>query len=321
MTNRVYVANDGSDNVTVITPAPTSAIPLNTAITPVPNHTVNTATPTFTLTATSTYSPNAPPPQNIYFQTDTLIKPFLFAAEQSRTATTLTANATTPSLRPGIHILYFFAGDGSEATSINPARSGEENFHEAPASSPVIGGINAYLFLVPLPPEVTSVSSRKLHGAAGEFDINLPLNPPFGVECRTGGAGNNHRVLVTFANPVTLDGVSVTSTNGLATAGQSASGAVVKVELAAVANAQILGITLINVRDGTSAGDVLVPFRVLIGDTTQNSSVTASDIGQVKAQSGQPVDLSSFRLDVSANGAINSTDIGLVKANSGTQLP
>ena len=147
----------------------------------------------------------------------------------------------------------------------------------------------------------------------GQFDINLPLNPPFGVECRTGGAGNNHQVLVTFANPVTLDGVSVTSSDGLATAAQSVSGAVVTVDLAAVANAQILGITLINVRDGTSAGDVLVPFRVLIGDTTQNSSVTASDIGQVKAQSGQPVDLSNFRLDVSANGAIDSTDIGLVK--------
>jgi hypothetical protein len=64
------------------------------------------------------------------------------AAEQSRTATTLTANATTSSLQYGIHILYAFATDGSDATSI------------AHGSSPVIGAVNAYLFLF-APPIVT----------------------------------------------------------------------------------------------------------------------------------------------------------------------
>ena len=152
VTNKIYVANGTSANVTVITPAPTNSIPLNTTVTPAPNNTVNTSTPTFTLTATSTYSPFAPP-QNIYFQVDTLINPFLRAAEQSRTATTLTADATTPPLQPGIHILYFFATDGSDATSINPTRPSEEKFDEGndnltPDSSPIIGGINAYVFLV-----------------------------------------------------------------------------------------------------------------------------------------------------------------------------
>jgi len=98
VTNKTYVAYINTDNVRVITPAPTNAIPLNTTITPVVGNTVNTATPTFSLLATSTYSPFAPQPQNIYFQVDTLIRPFLRATEQSRTATTLTANATTPVL-------------------------------------------------------------------------------------------------------------------------------------------------------------------------------------------------------------------------------
>lgn len=97
-------------------------------------------------------------------QVDTLIKPFLRASEQSRTRSTLTAKATTPSLQSGIHILYFFAANGSDATSINPARPSEEKYNEvfdflAPESSPIIGGINAYLFLVAsLNPTAASVT-------------------------------------------------------------------------------------------------------------------------------------------------------------------
>ena len=165
-------------------------------------------------------------------------------------------------------------------------------------------------------PQATSVVSRKVHGVAGTFDISLQN---LGVECRVGG---NYQVLVTFANPVSVGGVSVMSNNGMATATRSVSGSVVTVDLAAVANAQTVGITLTNVNDGANAGDVLVPFRVLVGDTTGNGSVSASDIGQVKALSGQAVTALNFRSDVTANGGtINASDVGQVKAQSGTQLP
>ena len=81
-------------------------------------------------------------------------------------------------------------------------------------------------------------------------------------------------------------------------------------------------ITLTNVNNGISSGDVVIPFRVLIGDSTGNGSVTATDIGQVKAQSGQPVTGANFRADLTANGgSITASDIGLVKSASGTQLP
>ncbi len=82
------------------------------------------------------------------------------------------------------------------------------------------------------------------------------------------------------------------------------------------------GITLTNVNDGTNVGDVAIPFRVLVGDTNGNGSVTASDIGEVKGQSGQAVTAANFRTDVTANGgSITASDIGLVKSASGTQLP
>jgi hypothetical protein len=171
------------------------------------------------------------------------------------------------------------------------------------------------------PPQPVSVVSRKPHGSSGTFDIDL-LAATVRTECRTGGAGGNYQVVVSFANPVTVAGVSVTSSNGMATATQTVSGSVVTVDLAGVANVQTAMITLMNVSNGTNSGDVVIPFRVLIGDTNGNGSVTASDIGQVKGQSGQAVTIANFRTDVTANGgSITASDIGLVKSASGTQLP
>ena len=169
-------------------------------------------------------------------------------------------------------------------------------------------------------PQPVSVLSRKVHGSSGTFDIDLLASSL--TECRTGGAGGNYQVLVTFARSVTVAGVSVASRDGMATATQSVAGAVVTVDLAQVANIQTATITLLNVNDGVSAGNVVIPFRVLVGDTTGNGAVTASDIAQVKGQSGQAVTAANFRTDVTANGgSITASDISLVKSASGTQLP
>jgi len=64
-----------------------------------------------------------------------------------------------------------------------------------------------------------------------------------------------------------------------------------------------------------------VSARFLLGDTTGNGSVNASDISQTKARSGQALDFSNFRSDINLNGAINSSDITLVKSQSGNALP
>jgi hypothetical protein len=161
-----------------------------------------------------------------------------------------------------------------------------------------------------------------VHGTSGTFDIPLPRSAPAGVECRTGGSGRNFQVVVTFANAVSVGGLSVMSIDGQASATHSVNGAVVTINLSAVANAQTLGITLTNVTSGAVAGDVFIAMGVLVGDTTGSGSVTASDIGQTKSRSGQLVDSSNFRSDVTANGgAINASDIGLVKSAAGSVLP
>jgi hypothetical protein len=173
-------------------------------------------------------------------------------------------------------------------------------------------------FKFPSAPTATSIVSRKTHGAAGDFDIPLPTTGTPGVECRTGPVAGSHQVIVTFANPVTVSGASV---SGTGSASFSVSGPQVTVNLTGIADAQRLIITLSNVNDGTNSGDVLIPMNVLLGDRNGNGSVTASDVGQVKAESGQAVDATTFRSDINANGSITATDVSQTKSLSGNSLP
>ncbi len=55
--------------------------------------------------------------------------------------------------------------------------------------------------------ELVRAVSRKTHGAAGVFDIDLPLTGPPAVECRSGAAG--HTLVFTFRNAVTGGSVGV----------------------------------------------------------------------------------------------------------------
>ena len=60
---------------------------------------------------------------------------------------------------------------------------------------------------------------------------------------------------------------------------------------------------------------------VLVGDTTGNGSVNASDVSQTKLKAGQTIDVTNFRNDVTVNGSINASDVSFVKARAGTSLP
>jgi hypothetical protein len=178
------------------------------------------------------------------------------------------------------------------------------------------GPVSCANFSVPPPPGAVS---RKTHGTAGTFDIDL-LPPASGIECRTGGASGDHQIVVTFAVPVTLSSANVSSGTG-SVSSVNVNGNQVFVNLTGVANAQTIAITLVSVNDGTNTGNVVIPMSVLLGDTTANKSVNSSDISQTKAQSGTIPTASTFRTDVTVNGLINSSDISTVKSKSGTALP
>jgi Right handed beta helix region len=176
-----------------------------------------------------------------------------------------------------------------------------------------------------------SVASRKTHGTAGTFDVPLPLTGTSGIECRSGGATNDHQLILTFPTSVTINGAPqaqvTTGTGQVGSAGSSnggivsITGGIVTVPLTNVSNAQQIAVTLFGVSDGVNTNDVVIPMDVLAGDTTANGSVNSSDIAQTQSQSGQPVTSSNFREDVTVNGSINSSDVAFVQSKSGTALP
>src|SRR5205814_10466130 len=53
-------------------------------------------------------------------------------------------------------------------------------------------------------PTLTGAVSRKTHGGAGTFDVDLPITGTPGIECRTGGATNDYTMVATFSGNVTV---------------------------------------------------------------------------------------------------------------------
>lgn len=176
--------------------------------------------------------------------------------------------------------------------------------------------------------------SRKVHGAAGTFDIDLPLTGTTGVEDRTGGATNDFTIVVTFPTNVTVTGspqAQVTSGTGTVGSGGvsnggavTVSGNVVTIPLTSVADQQTINVTLNGVNStGTDepAVNVVIPMSRLLGDSNGNRSVNSGDVGQVKQRLGQAVTSANFRSDYNANGSINAGDVSISKQNTGHAIP
>ena len=207
-------------------------------------------------------------------------------------------------------------GSGNEANVWLQACIGDTC---GPARSHPIGGCLVQ------PVELVSVASRKDHGPAGPFDLDLPIAGSTGIECRHGGVNGDHTIVFSFAsNLASIGGASITSGAGAITS--AAIGADPReyvVHLTGVTDAQLLTINLSTVSDTAGGVTSELPFTLgfLLGDTGGNGTVNSSDIGQTKANSGKDTTSATFRTDVNTNGVINSSDIGLVKSKSGAALP
>jgi hypothetical protein len=173
------------------------------------------------------------------------------------------------------------------------------------------------------PPDLAlgSAVSRKVHGTAGTFDLDLPLGGSPGVECRsTGGA---HTLVFTFNNNVASGSATVTAGTGNVSGSPVPANNSLTVNLVGVSDQQQVAVKLSNVIDtfGQVLPDTAVSVNFLIGDTNRNRTVSASDIGQTKAQSGATATSLNFHTDVNASGVVSASDIGQVKANAGHTLP
>jgi uncharacterized protein (TIGR02597 family) len=195
---------------------------------------------------------------------------------------------------------------------------------KGPTTDGTLFSNNSPTYVAPVPITSLQVASRKLHGSR-RFNVNLPtiLNP--GTECRIPGSNNSYTMIYTFDRAVTgADGVMLSQGVGdqpTVTSGPGSNQLTVK--LTGINNIQHLVIGLNGVHDesGGTLATMSSRMDVLIGDTTANRSVNASDISQTQSQSGRPVTSANFRNDVTANGTINSSDISLVQSKSGNRLP
>jgi hypothetical protein len=192
-----------------------------------------------------------------------------------------------------------------------------DNGHPA-ATYELVGNVScSFSQIVPV-----SVVSRKTHGSAGDFDVDL-LNANPGIECRAGPTSGAHTVIVTFGAPVTVNIVKVTpGSGGTATmAGSSINGSVVTINLTGVSNAQTLNINLTGVSDGMHSGDVSIPMGVLLGDVDGSGRVDSTDTFLVRQDSLQTANPSNFRADVDTSGRIDSNDVFITRQQSLTSLP
>lgn len=173
-------------------------------------------------------------------------------------------------------------------------------------------------------PALTGAVSHRSHGAAGPFDIDLPVIGRSGIECRYGGPTNDYTMIFSFSKDLTAVGdASVTSgTGSVSSSSIGPHSNQYTVNLTGVTNAQYISVMLTGVVDSAGeVGNFSDTMGVLLGDTTGDGFVNSADISQTKSQSGQPVTSSNFREDVNADGFTNSADISLVKSKSGTALP
>jgi Dockerin type I domain len=224
-----------------------------------------------------------------------------------------------------------------QPTTVPPPRYFASLAYDPTAASLVLfggGGDDGYLddtwALRPLV-QLSAVVSRKTHGSAGTFDVDLTTGN--GIECRSGGAGGNYALVFTFANPLT----SVASVSASATGGGPVPGAAGMIDtsdahryivnLSNVPNAQYTTVSLTNVTDsvGNFSSSIQATIGVLLGDVNGDGQVDSSDLIKVKQQTLQPVNdnpgTSNFREDVNTDGSIDSSDLIITKRQTLTGLP
>ena len=221
-----------------------------------------------------------------------------------------------PSLRHDIAMTRSVLNDSATHISFTAcSSSGSPNNTYGYGRLDVLAAVNHLL--------LTGAVSRKVHGAAGTFDIPMPLTGEPAVECRS--SGGNHTIVLTFDNNMMSGNASVTSGVGSVSGSPTFSGNTMTVNLTGVADAQKVTLTLSGVTDTSTPAQVLpnttVSLNILAGDVGGNKTVNATDVSQAKLQSGAPLSAANFRNDVDVSGSINATDVSFVKSHSGTSVP
>jgi hypothetical protein len=149
------------------------------------------------------------------------------------------------------------------------------------------GMYETFVAFQPATPLLSKVASRKTHGSAGTFEINMPITGPSGIDPRVGTPAGSHTVVFTFSAPI-ICGTATSSAGSVS--GVTFSSNEMRINLAGITHPQVVTVTANNVTSSTgSLPSVAVNVGFLQGDVDGNRSVTSTDISQVKSRSGQAV--------------------------------
>jgi hypothetical protein len=168
-----------------------------------------------------------------------------------------------------------------------------------------------------------SAVSRKTHGSAGDFDIDLPLIGKPGIECRANsGSPKSHKLVITFSVPITSI-TNVTVTPGAGTADNSPNYSInntqVTVNLTNVSNQQTLSINLTGI-NGVANDNAIIPMSVLLADVDSSGHVDGGDLTSVQRANSQTGNFSNFRNDVNCSSHIDGGDTIVVQRNNSNGL-
>lgn len=171
-----------------------------------------------------------------------------------------------------------------------------------------------------VPFALVAALSRKTHGAAGVYNIELDemqaVNGNITVDPRLGDT--THELVFLFTGPVNQLGV-VTARDSqnqpIGNAVMSSAGPELRVALGGINNATRVEVFVAGVNGST---DVIASLAFLAGDVNNTRGVTASDILRMKGRAGQSVDTSNFVHDIASTGSIRPVDVETVKAQAGS---
>jgi len=163
---------------------------------------------------------------------------------------------------------------------------------------------------------LVSAASRKKHGNAGMFDIDLPLTGTPGVECRVGNGGTFLQTIVfTFSEAVTSVSGTTTTTCGRVNS-TTISGSTVTVELGHVScDDSDITMTVPGVTGASGSVDASATITLRTGDVNADGVVNDTDLKEIKMNVGRGlVNDDNFRDDITVDGKVNHGDTTLEKS-------
>ena len=163
---------------------------------------------------------------------------------------------------------------------------------------------------------LVSAASRKKHGNAGTFDIDLPLTGTPGVECRVGNGGTFLQTIVfTFSEAVTSVSGTTTTTCGSVNS-TTISGSTVTVELGHVScDGSDITVTVPGVNGASGSVDASATMTLRTGDVNADGVVGTADLKEIRMNVGRGlVNEDNFRDDITVDGKVNHGDTTLEKS-------